>query len=292
MNGVLVDYWLPAAPSGPARLEFLDAKGNVARSFTSATPARTAADTATGPSPNHQRVEAYRDTLAWAASDSLVHVRPGFNRFTWNLEYPSAKEVRGVVTDVGTGSGPTAPPGRYTVRLTVDGKTYEQPFDVVEDPRTGASTADLQAQFDLVSGIVGSIDAIVDAVKRIDTLEGQLDGWKERTAGRPDADSVARPAAALRDSLEAVRGQLVCVHCHADEITLLYPIRLYNQLLSLNLQVVPSHTRPTDQVEAVYRELRGKLDAQLQRLDAIEKGPVADLNRRIQGMGLPPIGAP
>ena len=43
-------------------------------------------------------------------------------------------------------------------------------------------------------------------------------------------DSAAKP---LRRKLEAIRDSLVEVHSHSDQITLHYPIRLYNMLLSL-----------------------------------------------------------
>ena len=35
----------------------------------------------------------------------------------------------------GRGGGPTAQPGAYTVKLTVDGKSYTQPLVVKGDPR-------------------------------------------------------------------------------------------------------------------------------------------------------------
>ena len=48
-------------------------------------------------------------------------------------------------------NGPEAPPGDFTVRLTVGSVTATQPLKIVEDPRVtadGVTTADLQAQFE------------------------------------------------------------------------------------------------------------------------------------------------
>ena len=42
--------------------------------------------------------------------------------------------------------GPVAPPGRYTVKLTVGAQSYTQPFTVVNDPRVRTPLADLAAQ--------------------------------------------------------------------------------------------------------------------------------------------------
>src|SRR5207247_865097 len=48
--------------------------------------------------------------------------------------------------------GPLVPPGAYTLRLTVDGKTYIQPVTVVNDPRSPATAADVRAQYALETG--------------------------------------------------------------------------------------------------------------------------------------------
>jgi hypothetical protein len=298
---VIVDYYLPERPAGPVTLEFLDSAGAVIRSFSSRTDTtHVASDTTaargaaldTLAAGERARIEAERDSLAFLPGDSVVPTRPGLNRFTWNLRYTDAREIEGIVTDVGTASGPAALPGSYAVRLTVGGASQSRPFTVVEDPRVGVPAADLKAQFDLALRIRDAIDDLGDAVKRIESLQKQLDGWTSRAEGQAYAARVEGAAAGIRDSLEDVRGQLVCVHCHADEITLAYPIRTYNKLLSLNLQVLPSHTRPTEGETAVFEELRGDLDRQLGRLDAIENGPLADFNTLIEQLKLPPVSQP
>jgi hypothetical protein len=43
--------------------------------------------------------------------------------------------------------GPQAVPGRYQIRLTVDGKSYTRPLKLVMDPRVKTSVQDLEKQF-------------------------------------------------------------------------------------------------------------------------------------------------
>jgi hypothetical protein len=60
----------------------------------------------------------------------------GINRFVWNAQHAS---------------GLPAPPGAYQVKLTADGRTFTQPFNLLIDPRLakeGLTVADLQEQFD------------------------------------------------------------------------------------------------------------------------------------------------
>jgi photosystem II stability/assembly factor-like uncharacterized protein len=72
--------------------------------------------------------------------------RRGVNRAVWSLRYPDlvrrqAREETGEDTGPGTGTieGPFVLPGTYTVRLTVRGKTVEQPVEVTDDPRLQVS---------------------------------------------------------------------------------------------------------------------------------------------------------
>ncbi|MFP5226388.1 MAG: hypothetical protein ACLGXA_02080, partial [Acidobacteriota bacterium] len=77
-------------------------------------------------------------------------VEPGMHRYVLNLPQPRFFDPAqsGQTHDACTGAmkpeppargfrrGPAAlAPGSYTVRLTVDGKTYEQPVTVKPDPR-------------------------------------------------------------------------------------------------------------------------------------------------------------
>src|SRR6185436_18371924 len=52
----------------------------------------------------------------------------GLNRANWNLDYPGAVTFPGMVLWGATTGGPTALPGTYEVRMTVDGKTQSKPL--------------------------------------------------------------------------------------------------------------------------------------------------------------------
>jgi len=282
------------------KLEFLDAKGNVIRSFTSKEhkPEKPEFRNATAAAMRDARIAAREqariaglaDSASFAIATSDVPKRAGLNRFAWDLSYPDAKRVSGIIDDYGTRAGPTVPPGTYTARLTVGGTSYTQTFQVKEDPRVNVTDAQLAAQFDLAMKVRQSIDTIAASIKRIDGLEHQMDIFKKAVAGKPFAARVDSAASVAHDSLESVRAALVCVHCHADESSLNYPIQLYNKLISFNMMVLSAHAQPTDADMKVYADLRGKLDAQLARLDGVESGPIAALNGLLDSLGVQRVG--
>src|SRR2546422_6915266 len=171
------------------RSAFLDSGGAVIRTFSSKPDTR-------------KKPVAAEDSATYAPSDSIVPARAGTNRFVWNLRYPPAKKVKDVVLDEGIIEGPVAPPGRYSVKLTVAGQSYTQPFTVVNDPRVQTSLADLAAQHALARRIHGRIDTLVAAVERIEQAEQQLASWTEWTKGRVEAPRIKAQADSLKGKLQ------------------------------------------------------------------------------------------
>jgi methyl-accepting chemotaxis protein len=225
------------------------------------------------------------DTLAFVPADSLVALRPGLNRFVWDLRYPSTREVKGTVNDEGTTLGPVAAPGRYTVRLTIGGERMTQPFVVRDDPRSRGTPEGLARQLALALDVQRKTNELSDAVERIVSIEDQLDARVKEAKGQPYAKQAGDAARALRTRLETVRDSLTDVHSHADQITLHYPVRYYNMLLSLADMVQSAEGEPPKQQFEVYQDLASKVDAQLARLRAIEATELAQFNKMLRDAG-------
>ncbi|MDQ2976570.1 MAG: hypothetical protein M3R69_14325 [Acidobacteriota bacterium] len=102
----------------------------------------------------------------------------GLNRVNWNLRYGGA-EVRRLPTEeetafAGPPRGPQALPGKYTVRLTVGDKTFDEPVEVRLDPTISVSPADLQAQLDLQMKLRDMQTTANNALRFLDSIEEQL----------------------------------------------------------------------------------------------------------------------
>jgi hypothetical protein len=229
------------------------------------------------------------DTLAFVPSDSIVTARFGLNRFVWDLRYPDTREVKDVVNDEGSTKGPFVAPGRYTIRLIAKGQTYTQPFIVRGDPRLSTTQADYDAQLKLALDVQTKTNELSDAVTRILGIEHALDERTAAAKGQSYAKRITDAAKPLRDKLEAVRDSLVEIHSHADQITLHYPVRYYNMLLSLAGMVQSADAAPTQQEGAIYREIAPKVDAQIALLRAIESSELAAFNALMRELNVPAI---
>jgi len=159
-TGAAFDYVLPEPPRGPVTLEVRDGSGAVVRRFGSDAPPRR---------PEARQYFADR----WLLPPATPGTRVGHNRFVWDLrrERPRSTEYDYMIRAAPGVDTPIAPqgalvrPGRYVVRLSVDGQTAEQPFDVVPDPRVPADLAAIDAQLALVREVEADLERVADALE-------------------------------------------------------------------------------------------------------------------------------
>jgi len=64
-------------------------------------------------------------------------------------------------------------PGKYIVKLKVDGKTYEQPLTIRMDPRIKTFDADLWKQFEMEARIVEGMNKTFAALQQVRSLRPQ-----------------------------------------------------------------------------------------------------------------------
>ncbi|HEY6802523.1 MAG TPA: hypothetical protein VI306_02990 [Pyrinomonadaceae bacterium] len=121
--GAAIDYYLRTRASGSVVLEILDPSGEVIRKYSSdERPAPVDPDTLNIPA-------------FWRPTPEPLSAEAGMHRWIWDLRpTPPARAAGG--GGGGFGGRPTVLPGNYTVRLSVNGKTFTQPLVVEPDPRS------------------------------------------------------------------------------------------------------------------------------------------------------------
>ncbi len=175
-EGAEIDYYLPAA-AHRVSLIIYDAKGELVRTYSS--------DRMTPP---RERRAVVAD--AWILHPAPLSAEPGMHRFAWSLSWSDTGEVDSNLPNQGSGGPPTGPravPGMYRVVLDVDGMQITRSLKVVRDPRSVATEAALNAQFELgrklyaacreTEGVIAEVRTGLASQKSdMPTLQKLLDG--------------------------------------------------------------------------------------------------------------------
>ena len=198
-DGAIIDYVLGDAAIGPVTLDILNAAGKPVRRFSS--------DDKTPFTP-----ETLRQTLGiptyWVRMPRILSNAPGMHRFVWDLRetpprsseygYPISAVPRDTPREP---SGPLVLPGRYTVRLTAQGKILSVPLNVIMDPRVLTPAAGLRQQYEVESRLLAMTDESFEARAELSSLDRQLDALSKQAQG-----SLAEAVSALRAKVSALLG--------------------------------------------------------------------------------------
>ena len=205
--GGILDYYLSSAASA-VTLEVLDGVGKVVRSYssTNAVPSPDAGVDPEGYNKVCQRTpnaEHCAFPLYWAAPAMVIGTGAGMHRVSWDLKFDPIGEEAASPFDGATGAvphrtyaatnAPWAPPGAYTVRLTVGGKSVTQPLTLRLDPRVKTPPAGLARLAGLSTGLYRQARATQEAYTTARALSAKLEALPgaETAAFKAQVDSVA-----------------------------------------------------------------------------------------------------
>jgi len=285
-SGVVVYYSLKAKPTTSIQLEFLDSSGKSIRKFTGkiAKPAGTGqtGQTPAAPPPDE-------GGFGGGGAAPQVPAEVGLNRFVWDTRYSDAVRFPGMILWAGETRGPKVPPGTYRIQLTVDGKTLTQNFEIKADPRVITTAADYTKQLELGLKIRDKLTETNNAIIQIRDVRKQIDDLLKRVGSQPNNKAVNDAGKALTTSLTEIEEALYQTKNQSSQDPLNYPIRLNNKLAALGGVVGSAEAAPTAQSYAVYDDVVGQIDVQLQKLNQLMKTSVPAFNQLVRDQNIPAV---
>ncbi|MBD3854461.1 MAG: hypothetical protein IFJ96_06735, partial [Acidobacteria bacterium] len=203
-KGAIISFTLLEEPEGEVTIEVLDADGELVRRLSSVVkPPYTP--------PEHPDWNPSRKVKA------ELEVNAGTNRASWDLEYQETAWPTDARFDTGApGPGPMAAPGEYTVRLTVDGRSATQPLLVEVDPRSSASSTDIEAQVAFALEIRSHLTRIAEMVETIRGIRSQLEDRNRRLAENAEATELVAAGEELVAALTAIEEAIHNPHAEVD----------------------------------------------------------------------------
>jgi photosystem II stability/assembly factor-like uncharacterized protein len=285
-DGAILNYYLKEAAPGPVTLEVYDAAKRLVRRFSSDDK----------PEPVNERELAIAP--GWVRPHRPLSAQAGMQRFVWDLHYPPPEGARrsypmtAIYRD--TPSAPRGPwvlPGEYTVKLTANGRSEEQPLTVKMDPRVQTPPEGLAKQHAIAMLCWDGNRQVQEALRQVRALRAQLRDRREKVKDSGDLSealaSLDRKSAALEGAGGGGRrgggGRFVPA---GGEGSL---TRLNFQLLSLMALVEGADATPTTQAVAASEEVRRALAAALERWAALKGRDLKALNDQLDKAKLPAV---
>jgi photosystem II stability/assembly factor-like uncharacterized protein len=223
-----IDYALRAAARDPVQLQVLDGEGTVVRTLRS-----------TG--------REGLNRVAWDLRHEpprLVQLRttPRENPHIWEEPRFRGQDTR-PVTHWGLDPaevGPIVVPGRYTVKVTVDGRSATQPIEILRDPKVPTSVADLDLSVRLQLRLRDDISAAADMINSIEAMRKQLEDVQKAFKSDPAKAALLKQVAEMDQKLYDVESKLLePAQMTSDDKYFQQAYRVYMNLIWLNGEVGP-----------------------------------------------------
>jgi photosystem II stability/assembly factor-like uncharacterized protein len=259
-GGVLIHYFLKDTTAVKASLEIMDVNGNLIKKYK------------TKPDKKNKEEE--------------LPIKPGMNRFVWNTRYADAESFDGMILWAGGVTGPRAMPGKYKTRLTVNGASQDAEFEILKDPRTTVTEADVKEQFDFLISVRDKLSETHKAIKKIRTMRDQINRVTDPLKGKDEMKEVTDMAKGIQDKIKKLEETLYQTKNKSGQDPLNYPVRLNNKLAALASEADGSDFKPTDQVKQVYKEITSAIDVQLKLLEKVISEDVPKFNDLVKNKSI------
>ncbi len=288
-DGAIIDYFLGNAAQSMLTLEILDEAGNLVRRYSSADKADSI----------EKLAAEHPIPMYWVRPTQILSGAAGMHRFVWNLHYtpPEALEYEFPISAILRDTpkyplGACVLPGNYTVKLSVDGKSYARPLTVKMDPRIKTPLPDLRKQFDMQLGASHGMDESYEALEQVKSVREQLKELAPKVQGKP------KDKARMTEAISSLDKQCAEFEGATQRSFFGVPPRgklpenfsTLNQHFAAILGIADSaDAAPTTQATAADLELYEQASALHKRWSGLCERDIPDLNKSLKKAGLPTV---
>lgn len=256
-NGVLINYYLNAyTEKDTVQLDILETNGTLIQRFATNTK---------------------EDKLNPAAAKPLK-VNAGGNRTVWNMRYPGFKAFEGMIFYSSPNRGPKAVPGTYKVRLTYNGESKEQTFEIVKDPRLTNTQKEYQDQFDFLIAVRNEVSRANEAIIKIRGIQKDLKYLKEKTK---DNAELQKLIADYETELSVIENNIHMTKNQSRQDPLNYGIRINNRLAFLLADSQRGDYPPTRQAQDFFKEITQELNQEINALNNLIEKRTTMVNEKV-----------
>lgn len=236
---------------------------------------------------DHKEIKTYSTDSK--ENNTKLDVAKGMNQFVWDLRYPEAERIEGMILWNGVPGAIVAAPGNYFAKVKVGKDSVEVPFSIKADPNYKLTQQDYDAQFVFLKQVKDKFNETQKAIKDIRALRTQINSFVG-TQGKDIPKEVKQMADTINKQLTSIEETLYQTKSKSGQDVLNFPIRLNDKLAGVFDVANSGNFAPSKQVTEVYYDLASQIDVQLKKLETIKTKDVPAFNDLIRQKALPVIG--
>ncbi len=220
--------------------------------------------------------------------EEKLELKKGANLFNWNMRYPEAEKVDGMILWWASLNGPTALPGTYKVVFSKNNLAFdEQEFDILKDPRSTSSSEDIKQQFEFTLSVQEKLTEIHQSLKQVEKTREQLKHLKTIIGKNEKYKPIVDKMKKIEESISTIENELYQTKNRSSQDPLNFPIKLNNKLGHLNALISLGDFKPTDQMLIFKSELFALIDVQLLKMKTIFETDIKALNQLVKESDIP-----
>ncbi|MBS1656321.1 MAG: glycosyl hydrolase, partial [Bacteroidetes bacterium] len=228
-------------------------------------------------------------TFSTDSKENKLDFTKGMNQFVWDMLYPGAEKIDGMILWNGVPGNILAPPGTYYAKFKTGTDSAEVSFVIKADPNYKVSQQDYEAQFSFLQTVQSKFDEVQKSIKNIRLLRSQINEFTGRM-GKDLPKDVKQMADSINKQMTTIEETLYQTKAKSGQDVLNYPIRLNDKLSGIFDVANSGNFAPSKQVKEAYAEIAGQCDEAIAKLKAIEETQLPALNNLIREKSLPVIG--
>ena len=228
-------------------------------------------------------------TFSTTSKDNKIEVNKGMNQFEWDMNYPVAERVDGLILWNGPVSGPKAAPGNYFAKIKSGNDSTEVPFTILANPNYKTTQSEYEDQQTFLLTARDKFSDMMKAIKNIREVRQQMTDFSARV-GKDLPKEIKQQIDTINKQMTAVEEALHQTKAKSGQDVLNYPIKLDDKLSSVYGAAAAGQAAPSKQVREAYNELAAQINVQLDKLKKIMTDDVNKLNLMIHEKTLPVIG--
>lgn len=261
-NGVVINYWLKDTnDSSKVSISIFDKNNALIKTFT-------------------------KD--AKEEGNKLEYTK-GMNQFVWDMMYPPAEKIEGLILWNGNVEGPKVAPGKYTAKIKLDKDSVNFSFVIKGDPNYSMTEKDYDDQVNMLLKIRDKFSEVQKGIKQIRAVSTQLTDFTSRVNLKSNKE-VKQAADSISKQITVIEEALYQTKSKSGQDVLNFPIRLNDKIAGLYDVAASGYNPPSKQVIETYADLAAQAEVQLTKLRKIMTEDVNAFNKLIHEKQLPIIG--